>query len=879
MTWDNDYTPRPTAKVYQIRKAGEIDQAYELAKRLHESSPEDDDVSKAYAWTLIDLCKRYIAKGDLESAQAYSDELSNLSFDNTWDDFIQTILKQSKSIKEKLKPYSAEIARASELSKAGNTEDAMQIMAGLKNAGHLTCDSYETYGWIIFRYLRDKMSSLTSVQFRTGLRDYLNLKEHCSDNLHKQILNLALNYSKQDSNFRFASFFKIWGPEKIDQEAFRESYNREGKKFSPLMSRVAKEVVKYPISEVNEICEALGNYKSQFVDFIRESTFWKLYHLFTDKQFQDLWNGFDTYISNYPVESYHEFHSKILSLAVRTMVEENQWRFYSFFKKWNPACLGSRDWQEEKGENGETYKALALKSIKSAVDSALSINEGNLGDTEWLISAIDEAIKHNPDDDWNVRDKAKLLIKSGRKADAVKVYEELVYKLGDKYYVWQEFSDCIDDTNAKIGMLCKAISMEKNEDFIGNIRLSLAECLLNEGMTAEACHELMLYKDNYDAKGWRVKSRYESLQDRCSGTAPVKNNKELYLKYIPYAEEYAYSSIPYTDLLIIDDWKDNDGKRHVKFTDNHNIEIVINPKRFPSLRKYHKGQIWRIKLYEEKPVQQQPRPFSFYTVVSKPEPPKVTPLLVSPSDKSDWAILPENYGVIDHINKEKKVYHIISQGSQQIFESFENQTFEKGDFVKFKIYKKTVKDETRYFAVEIVHCNKEIGISQFPSRIIAVDGVNETKKLFHYVAGPNLLDGIVHFDQTDIRPNVGDCLKITYYVREKKDSKNPNKQVKVRELLSIDTTDETNDKAIKSISGRLELKWKNDRFGYGYDYEDDEENDYRNEPSADFAFVGDYYVHKDILVKYGICNDCNVIGRAIYTGAGKWKVFELSIER
>lgn len=150
MTWDNDYTPRPTAKVYQIRKAGEIDQAYELAKRLHESSPEDNDVNKAYAWTLIDLCKRHIAQGDLESAQTYSDELSNLSFDNTWDDFIQTILKQSKSIKEKLKPYSAEIARASELSKAGNTEDAMQIMAGLKNAGHLTCGSYETYGWIIF---------------------------------------------------------------------------------------------------------------------------------------------------------------------------------------------------------------------------------------------------------------------------------------------------------------------------------------------------------------------------------------------------------------------------------------------------------------------------------------------------------------------------------------------------------------------------------------------------------------------------------------------------------------------------------------------------------------------------------------------------------
>ena len=879
MPWDNDYTPRPTAKVYQLRKAGEIDKAYEVAKRLHESSLEDDDINKAYAWTLIDLCKRYIAQGDLKSAQAYSDELSNLSFDNTWDDFIQTILKQGRSIKEKLNPYSVEIAKASELSKGGNPEEAIQIMAGLKNAGYLTSDSYETYGWIIFRYLRDKMSSLTSMQFRIGLRDYLELKGHCSDNLHKQILNLALNYSKQDSIFRFASFFKIWGPERIDQEAFQENYDREGRKISPLMSRVAKEVVKYPITEVNEICEALGSYKSQFVDFIRESTFWKLYHLFTDKQYQDLWNGFDTYISNYTAESYREFHSKILSLAVRAMVEENQWRFYSFFKKWNPVCLGSGDWLEEKGKNGETYKALALKAIKSAVDSALSISEADLGNTEWLISAIDDAIKRNPDDDWKVRDKAKLLIKSGRKDDAVKVYEALVYKLGDKYYVWQEFSDCIDDTNEKIGMLCKAISMEKNEDFIGNIRLSLAECLLNEGMTAEACHELKLYKDNYDAKGWRVKSRYESLQNRCSGTTPVKGNKDLYLKYIPFAEEYAYSSIPYTDLLLIDDWKDDDGKRHVKFTDNNSIEIVINPKRFPSLRKYHKGQIWRIKFFEEKPVQNQQRPFNFLNVASKPEPLKVTPLLVSPSDKTDWAILPEYYGVIDHINKEKKVYHIISHNSKQIFEPFETQTFEKGNFVKFKMYKKTMKDNTRYFAVDVVPCSKEIGILRFPSRIIVVDGVNETKKLFHYVAGPGLLDGIVHFDQTDLRPNVGDCLKISYYIREKKDSKNPNRQVKVREILSIETTDEINDKAIRSISGRLELKWKNDKFNYGHDDEEEEEEDYRNGPLADFAFVGDYYVHRDLLLRYGIRNDCNVTGRAIFTGDGKWKIFDLSVER
>ena len=99
------------------------------------------------------------------------------------------------------------------------------------------------------------MESLSSVQFRRGLFDYIQLKDHCSDNLHLQILNLALKYSKRDDSFRFASFFNLLGPERIGYEAFHVSYDKDGKEISPLMSRVAKEVIKYPIAEVNAICD------------------------------------------------------------------------------------------------------------------------------------------------------------------------------------------------------------------------------------------------------------------------------------------------------------------------------------------------------------------------------------------------------------------------------------------------------------------------------------------------------------------------------------------------------------------------------------------------------------------------------------------------
>ena len=101
-------------------------------------------------------------------------------------------------------------------------------------------------------------------------------------------------------------------------------------------------------------------------------------------------------------------------------------------------------------------------------------------------------------------------------------------------------------------------------------------------------------------------------------------------------------------------------------------------------------------------------------------------------------------------------------------------------------------------------------------------------------------------------------------------------QVVLNRMLTIETTNEVNDKAIKNISGLLELKWKG---GYDYDdyYDDDEDEVESKVTSADFAFIGNYYVHRDLLLKYNIKSDCHVTGRAIFTGDGKWKVFELRI--
>ena len=63
----NDYSPRISTKIYALRRDGLLDDARQLAEDYLQKNRTDIDVLKAYAWTLIDICKREQQKGNLSS--------------------------------------------------------------------------------------------------------------------------------------------------------------------------------------------------------------------------------------------------------------------------------------------------------------------------------------------------------------------------------------------------------------------------------------------------------------------------------------------------------------------------------------------------------------------------------------------------------------------------------------------------------------------------------------------------------------------------------------------------------------------------------------------------------------------------------------------
>jgi len=830
-----------------VEKLNKLNNALGIARKLYSDEPYDDWIQKAFAWVLIDLCKHYITDNNLNQAGTCYRELSTIDFQGYEDEIIES---QKNFLRPKIDTNYSEVHKAEELSKNGKHKEALAICKKLIYQNQLSELHHESYGWIIYRYIKAEESNLSSLGVRTFLRDYMNLKNERPSMLHSMILNFALNYSKTHNDFKFYNFFLLWNPDNLRYEDLNNGYI-DGKSIPSLISRICREFAKSN-TEINleEFSDKIALDKESILDFFRETIFWNIFNTHKENRFADLWNLFEQYNINYSELGQSKWHSEILNLAERFMKENDEWRFLNFFKDWNPKNLRNEDWKETKKDEN-TYKPLATKAIKKTFE-ILKTQTSEL-DLSWLILVYEKAIKLFPDDEWLLREKALLHLKNNELDLAIKIYKQLVLELATKHYVWQEFSECIISNNSlKIGMLSKALKLENNEDFLGDIHLNLAKVLIDENLLENALVELEAYKKHRELKNWKLSSDFDKLYNKANqAKLSLKDNQALYKKYIPFAENFAYADFDWTEVVLADKWKNKKGKERLTFTNGETIEFSIGKNRFDVLKQSQLGQIFKFKLHKQEIKKEVENRFSWLNKNLITEY-KYIPLIADKTEKQNWEILNETFAVVDYINKGKNIIHAITKDNKEVFFPQLTSELQIGDFITAKSYIKKVKDENRTELRQIQKIDKEIAISKFQTQIAIVDGVNEQKQLFHFVISSKL-QGIVKYVDTNIRPKEGDFIKLSFGTKTGKDRK---LRVKV---LNIEPTEEANPNLRKDLTGLLEVKYKN----YNYD-----------EEIPDFAFVGDYYVPKYLLEKHQILDDCRVKATAIYAG-DKWKVTEI----
>ena len=164
------------------------------------------------------------------------------------------------------------------------------------------------------------------------------------------------------------------------------------------------------------------------------------------------------------------------------------------------------------------------------------------------------------------------------------------------------------------------------------------------------------------------------------------------------------------------------------------------------------------------------------------------------------------------------------------------------------------KEAIETHVAEVTPCPKEEALPHMPGRIVVVDDVNESKQLFHIVLGKGMISDVIHFNQTELRPEVGDFLRIVFCIKKNKEGK------KFLKILDIQPSEKQQEGLRRVISGTLSVRFKNDVEGL--------------EP--DFAFIDDFYVHRNLLKKHNILTDCRVVAHIVLSGNDKWKVYRLS---
>lgn len=762
-----------TKKVFELRKNKQLGDAYKIALHLYNSEPNDEWNQKAYAWVLIDIIKIESTK-NLDLVRNFFDQLNSINF-VTHDDILS---KQIELLKPKLDSGYTQVQQAEQLSKNGKHQEALNIFQNIKQAGNLNISHHESYGWILYRYVKAFENTLTIDALKKILFEYLNLKNERPSLLHSMILQIAVHYASTHKDFDIFKFFQIWNPKYLQSEYLQKQYH-EGKEFPSLLSRLLKVIINNQTPyDINYLIHEIRN-ENLIIESIRETFFWKIFQAHKDNQLNYIWSVLNYYVNTYSNYGPSHWHSEILKLAERYMVEDNQWRFYEFIKKWNIQNFTNEDWREE--INGKyTNKPLALKSLKKLFE-IIKTSHKDQEDISWILNLYKYALKKLDYDIWLLREYAILLNKTNKVDEAIEVYKNIILELSDQAYAWHEFSNIIKTKNKDIAisMLCKAISIQPEEDFLGEIRLDLAELLLDNGFLNEGLVELTKYKNHREEKGWKTPERYQVLFSKVSNiSTSLSDNKLFYESTKANAEDFILSSIPSTNVVLYDVFKNKEGKERLIFTDFKDIEFITNRKKSKSLSNAKKNEVFEAKL---------------------------------------------------HFDKTNQKYLVL------------------------KIEKSLHKID------EIINNAQE--------EIAIVDHINTQKKLFHYVINSRQ-DGVIHFDQTTLRPNIGDFIKIKYY------SSNDKKSSKTTiNILKVELTSEIKSSLLKSTIGELKLKYKNGSLTYDYDEIIDNQIDI-DIRKPDFAFINDHYVPKYLLEKNNITSNIEAKVDILFNGE-KWNVYKI----
>lgn len=807
-------------EVSNLRKSGRLDEAYRHAMQDLQEEQSEWTYSALF-WVLRDYCNLYIAQDKDQDALKVFQQM--LKIVENMDDDEGYAERAISSLRQQLTPFYDEVNNLSELSKNGQTEQAYNEICELHRNSPLPESLHETFGWIIYRYLKSHYQSCGSLNARKALQSYLGLKNERPSMLHSQMLNVATLISEKYEDFKFLPFLELWDVNTLSDEDFHSSFWEE-KEIQPLVERIIERCFRlgYGLEETMAAFTKNERISDELIE-----------NLFSRNQFFVIYNsrsnGDDEFFAN--VKKYvttingisikNEYHSRILSLYLWKLPDEDIADAVFVIDLWGLENFRDEDWERETDDDKE-YPSLVEKAIRHYFAGLKAIRFNKIDNRfESLLRRACQVY----DDDLLERNLALLLIAKGNHKEALSIYRSLLLSF-NRYYVWKELAEATDDNDLRISAYCKAITLEPKDEFLGDVHLSLAKLLLEDKMYGEAKRELQTFSDTYQKNGWKLKDEYRSLMAQIpEGTAATDSNIIFYNDHLEVAEEFVYSEIEWTTMFVADVYVQKEKQvKKAKMVSADGLSISINCKKLGvTNNKSIIGKCFDVKIHSDND--------------------KNEIVLIKNSAKQIEQLLPLVVCYVDYHNKEKNCYHLVSETGKSLVISSPKIQLKVGTFCRCHAIPQNSASSNKVQAIFHDIVDKSVACEHFPTKIGVVDGINEGKALFHCVLGRNE-DIIIYYSETELRPKVGDYLSIRYISKRNKEG------VLRRKMIDVKFADDCEKKYTKTTTGFIRIKY--------------------NRKGQPFGFVEDYYVPGHLLA--GIEDNDYITINVVFDGE-KWKAY------
>lgn len=213
--------------------------------------------------------------------------------------------------------------------------------------------------------------------------------------------------------------------------------------------------------------------------------------------------------------------SAMMRAAIQVFEHNNSFSILDFITHWNITRLTDDDWKGKQHEGfvtpstgmrivGKVFKEVAANPT---VDMALR-----------AAPILAEALKHSPYNRDNQRYKAIIYQIMGKKDKAINVYRHLISR-SKKSNEFQELANLIEDERYKIALLCKAITLQRDEKFRQRLRFTLAELLFRQDK-ARARYELDKCLEARRQAGYTITWAMQNLAASLSEVNPVSDAAE-----------------------------------------------------------------------------------------------------------------------------------------------------------------------------------------------------------------------------------------------------------------------------------------------------------------------------------------------------------------